>query len=127
MPSKTINTKQLEENFGSETVLIQSLKNSLINGKANDVEIIDVREKSNFTNWMIVTTATSSRHGKALSNRIEMEQKRRSNPPIGIEGHLTADWVLLDFFDVIVHIMLKETRSHYDLEKMWRMDFKRSD
>ena len=105
--------------YGNETILIDQLINDLENGKANNICKLDVRQQCNFTNWMIIATATSNRHAKALAEQLELNQKKRGNRAISVEGIPASEWILIDFFDVVVHIMLADIRERYALEKLW--------
>ncbi len=87
--------------------------------KALDVRVLDVGEKSTITEVMIIATGTSTRHVKAIADNLALEAKRQGNQPLGIEGDNGSDWVLIDLLDVVVHVMLQQTRDFYNLEKLW--------
>lgn len=93
----------------------------LENNKARQVVSLDVRGLSNVADFMIVATATSSRHAKSLADKVWEAAKAAGNVPIGMEGEVAGEWVLLDLGEVIVHVMLEEVRAHYQLEKLWNM------
>jgi len=87
--------------------------------KAVDIRVIDVRDLTSITDRMVIASGTSTRHVKALADNVELKAKQRGYLPLGIEGGQTAEWVLLDLGDVVVHVMLPETRAFYGLEKLW--------
>jgi len=87
--------------------------------KAVDVMVLDVRGKSNVTDFMVIASGTSSRHVKAMANNVVVEVKKAGIIPLGVEGESSSEWVLVDLVDVVVHIMLPETRDFYQLEKLW--------
>jgi len=87
--------------------------------KALDVRVLDVGEKSTITEVMIIATGTSTRHVRAIANNLVLEAKKQGNQPLGIEGDNGSDWVLIDLVDVVVHVMLQQTRDFYNLEKLW--------
>jgi ribosome-associated protein len=82
-------------------------------------DVLDVRELSSVTDYMVVASGTSSRHVKSLANSVLMEAKAQGARPLGVEGAGAGEWVLVDFGDVVVHVMQPATRSFYDLERLW--------
>ncbi len=87
--------------------------------KASDVALLSVGEMTSVTDWMFVASGTSNRHVKSLAENVAVEAKKRGYKPLGIEGGDTGEWVLVDFGDIIVHVMLPATRAFYDLESLW--------
>lgn len=92
---------------------------ALDDGKADDIRVIDVRELTSITDYMIVASGRSSRQVKALKERILEAAREQNVRPIGVEGETVSEWVLIDFGDVIVHAMQPDTRDFYQLEKLW--------
>lgn len=92
---------------------------SLESLKAHDITYLDVSALTQVTDLMIVATGTSTRHVAALAQHLVENAKATGMQPRGVEGGHNADWVLVDLDDVIVHIMLAETRELYDLERLW--------
>ena len=68
---------------------------------------------------MVLASGTSSRHVLALAEGVRSQVKLHQIAPISSEGELAGDWVLLDYGDVVVHLMLPDTRGFYDLEGLW--------
>lgn len=87
--------------------------------KGRDIVALDVRALTGVTDYMVFCTGNSSRQVKALASNVEVEAKQLGVKPLGTEGELAGEWVLVDFGDVIVHVMLAETRAFYDLERLW--------
>jgi ribosome-associated protein len=87
--------------------------------KGVDIRVIDVRDLTSITDRMVVASGTSTRHVKALADNVAIKAKQQGYVPLGVEGEQTAEWVLLDLGDVVVHVMLPETRAFYGLEKLW--------
>ncbi len=107
-----MNTKQI-----TELVLT-----ALDDMKAQDVRVIDVSKKSTFTEVMLIATGTSSRHVKAIADHVALVAKKQGTPPLGVEGEQGSDWVLVDLDDIVVHVMLQQTRDFYNLEKLWETE-----
>lgn len=95
------------------------VKEALEDLKAKDIISMDVRGKSDVMDTMIIASGTSRRHVKSLANNAIVEAKKANLPPIGSEGLDAGDWALVDFGDMVLHVMVEETRSFYDLEKLW--------
>jgi len=92
----------------------------LDDAKAQDVETFDLRDRNTFADFMIVASGTSSRQNKAMADRLSMKIKEQGLPaPLGVEGQQDGEWVLVDLTDVVVHLMLPQTRAFYNLEKLW--------
>ena len=92
---------------------------ALEDAKANNVRQLDVRRLTDITDWMVVASGTSTRHVLALADHVRTQVKAQGLSPIGTEGESGSDWVLLDYGDVVVHLMLPDTRGFYDLEGLW--------
>lgn len=92
----------------------------LDDAKAQNVETFDLRDRNTFADFMIVASGTSSRQNKAMAERLTMKVKQLDLPaPLGVEGQQDGEWVLVDLTDVVVHLMLPQTRAFYNLEKLW--------
>lgn len=100
---------------------IQQIHDILDDQKAEDINVIDVREQTDVTDYMIICTARSTRHAKAISDNLEEKMRELGEKAIGVEGTGQSDWILLDYADCVVHIMLEEAREFYSLEKLWNL------
>ena len=90
------------------------------NRKAEDIVVLDVRELSTVTDYFVIASGTSEPHLRAIVDEITDNLRDDHDlRPRAIDGTLHTAWVVLDFFDVIVHIMRKEVRERYDLETLW--------
>lgn len=88
--------------------------------KAKNILDIDVRNKTSVTDFMVIASATSARHVKALANIVLEAVKEQGHKPLGSEGLSNGEWALIDLGEVVVHIMQEETRQFYDLERLWQ-------
>ena len=88
--------------------------------KAEDIKIIDISEVSVLADYFIIAGGNNHSQIQALSNNVEEKLGRAGHQVKQIEGYDTANWILMDFGDVIVHIFDKENRLLYDLERIWR-------
>ena len=86
---------------------------------ARDVLVLDVQNQSDFTDYMIIATGTSSRHVAALVENIALRLKQETIPVLGIEGDRSSTWVLIDLGEVILNVMQSDAREFYALETLW--------
>ena len=98
--------------------ILQIVTDTLDDMKAEDVLVIDLEGKTSIASYMVVASGTSNRHVASISQKIE-ENLKVAGYRSTVEGEQKADWVLIDAFDVIVHIFRPEVREFYNLEKMW--------
>ncbi|MFK8067754.1 MAG: ribosome silencing factor [Gammaproteobacteria bacterium] len=102
---------------------IEKLKRIVIEAlediKAEDIQVLDVREITSIADYMIVASGKSGRQVKALAQNVVEEAKKNGVQPIGTEGEEKAEWVLVDLGDIIIHVLKPETREFYQLEKLW--------
>jgi ribosome-associated protein len=90
------------------------------NKKAENIVVLDVRKLSSVTDYFVIASGTSQPHLRAIVDEIAGKLRDEHDlRPSRTEGATGGNWVVLDFFDVIVHVMHAETRKHYDLEGLW--------
>lgn len=89
--------------------------------KAIEINTIDVRGQNPLTDLFVVASGTSSRHVKSMADKVIVKAKEQGLQPLGVEGYNQGEWVLVDLNDVILHLMLPQTRAFYNLEKLWEM------
>lgn len=88
--------------------------------KAEDIKVIDISEVSVIADYFIIAGGSNPSQIQALCDNVDEKLGRAGFPSKQIEGYDTANWVLLDFNDIIVHVFDKENRLLYDLERIWR-------
>ncbi|PCJ32333.1 MAG: ribosome silencing factor [Gammaproteobacteria bacterium] len=87
--------------------------------KATDIQVLDVMEMTDVTDYMIIATGNTTRQVKALAHSVSSQAKDAGVQPLGMEGEDIGEWALVDLGDVIVHIMTPQIRATYSLEKLW--------
>jgi ribosome-associated protein len=94
--------------------------------KALDLVLLDLKKVGSFTDCFIICSGTSAPQNQAIADEIELSLKKMHRRPNHIEGYSQAEWILLDYSDFIVHILLPKARTFYNLERLWR-DVPRTD
>ena len=87
--------------------------------KAQDIVALNVTDLTDITDFMIICSGTSSRHVHSIAKNLITKIKQHQIRPLGLEQEANGEWTLVDFADVVVHIMLPAPRELYDLEKLW--------
>jgi len=101
--------------------LQQLVVSTLEEFKALDIKVIDVSGLNPLTDRFVIASGNSTRHVKSMAQKVLEVAKTSGAQPLGIEGERGSEWVLVDLNDVIVHIMLPQTRAFYNLEKLWEV------
>ncbi|KQQ60463.1 ribosome silencing factor [Pseudomonas sp. Leaf129] len=100
--------------------IVELTKTALEDVKAQDILVIDVRDKNSITDFMVIATGTSNRQISAMREKVRELVKAKGVKPLGEEGAGDSDWVLLDLDTVVVHMMTAASRQFYDLERLWQ-------
>ncbi len=87
--------------------------------KANDVVILDVRRLTSTADFFVICSADSDTQVRAIADAVEQESENMGAPVWHTEGLHASTWVILDFVDVVVHVFHRESRSYYNLERLW--------
>jgi len=88
--------------------------------KARDLTALDISAIASFASWFLICTGDSSRQIQAISDEIEIRLKEAGVRPDHIEGYGNAEWIVMDYSDLVVHIFSKTARAYYELERLWR-------
>ena len=89
--------------------------------KADEITVLELEQGSGaFTDYFVVCSGTNPRQIQAISDEVELRLKRAGLYPNNIEGYKEAEWVLLDYFDFVVHVFSESARKYYDLERLWK-------
>ena len=87
--------------------------------KADDLVVLDLRKAAGFTDYFVICTGQNARQIKAIADAVEEALADGHVKPAHVEGYGHAEWVLLDYFDFVVHVFGAETRRFYGLERLW--------
>lgn len=100
--------------------LAQLCRDLAENRKAEDVVVLDVRKLSSVTDYFVIATGTSEPHLRAIHDEIvDRLRDEKGLRPNSVEGRTDSNWVVVDFVDVLIHVMRKDMRERYDLEGLW--------
>lgn len=101
--------------------VLETVMTCLEDSKAEEITTIDIQDKSALADYMVIASGRSNRHVSAVADHLLRELKSLGFKSIKVEGLQSADWVLVDIGDIIVHLFRPEVREFYALEKMWQM------
>lgn len=88
--------------------------------QASDIVILDVHDLIVITDFFVIASGSSNRQVKTIIEEVEKALRAKDVKPVRREGETEAQWVLLDYVDVVVHVFSQEQREYYDLERLWR-------
>lgn len=100
--------------------LLEICRKVLEEKKAGDLQVFDVSEQSSITDYLVIATATSEPHLRALRVELEKAVDAAKVRIVGMDAGQDSGWVVVDLFDVMVHLFLPDQRSHYGLERLWK-------
>jgi ribosome-associated protein len=94
--------------------------NAVSGKKAEELVALDLREIASFTDYFLICSGTSTRQVQAIADEVVEKLKEHGARPLHIEGYASAQWVLIDYGDLVVHVFEQRAREFYDLERLWR-------
>jgi ribosome-associated protein len=104
----------------ARNIPLETLLKSLEDNQAIDIAVINVREQTSVTDFMVVCSGRASRHLRAIAEHLMTDMKAAGVPPLSKHGLTEGDWALIDFGEFVVHIMQPESREFYNLEGLWQ-------
>ena len=116
--SKTVKVKK-QRSAARHDALLRLIETALDDGKAEEIAVIDLENKSTLADYMVIASGHSQRQIVALAERVLDALRGAGYRHRSVEGLQRGEWVLVDAGDVIVHLFRPEQRAHYNLEKMW--------
>lgn len=87
--------------------------------KAKDIRLIKIEGISSLRDYFVVASASNTTQVKAIADEVEDEMTKLGLEPNRVEGRQSAQWILMDYYDVMVHVFLDEARNFYNLERLW--------
>jgi ribosome-associated protein len=102
----------------------QLVSKALDDAKGEDIQVLDVRKLADFADYLVIASGTSSRHVSSMADKVIDKMREAGVRPLGVEGQDGGEWVLIDFGDVVAHVMRPQTRELYALEKLWGSDLR---
>tara|TARA_B100000925_G_scaffold282313_1_gene255036 strand:+ start:4774 stop:5133 length:360 start_codon:yes stop_codon:yes gene_type:complete len=111
----------MPEGVKEKNVLTKQIVNTIEDAKGKEIVTLDLRNiETSICDFFIVCTGTSNTHVKSIEDKIKkMISKKLGEKPINVEGSLTAEWILMDYYNVVIHIFQKQTREFYKIEDFW--------
>ncbi len=98
---------------------VQCAVDAALGKKALDLAVLDLRKSDAFTDFFVIATGANQRQVHAIADGVEMALKAEGMRPSNVEGSKRAEWVLLDYFDFVVHVFSPTARAFYGLERLW--------
>ena len=114
--------RQLPDRSKAIDALLTLVRRSLEDDKAEDVVVIDLKDKSAFADYMVIASGRSNRQVVAIADHLAEKLKQAGHGNVPVEGKQGGDWVLVDAGDVVVHVFRPEPRAFYALERMWALE-----
>ena len=99
---------------------LQIIVNALEDKKAEEIQLIDISEVSTIADYFVITNGANMSQIQALADHVQEKLAMNGIHPRSVEGYNAANWILMDYNDILVHVFDKESRGFYDLERMWR-------
>ena len=99
--------------------VVQQIAQAIYDKKGTNIIAIDVRGISSITDYVIIADGNVDRHVIALSNEVQDWMRKEGEKPVHTEGQQTGDWIVIDYFQVVIHLLLPEMRQKYQLERLW--------
>ncbi len=115
MPKK----KQIKPNPSGSQLHALRISELMLDKKALDIKIIDVRNITTLTDFFVLCTSESEPQSRAIADHVNVTMKKEGNASWHTEGYQYLDWVLVDFVNIVVHIFSKKAREYYEFERLW--------
>jgi len=109
----------LEETNIAGPEIVAVAQRIAIEERALDVRGLDIRKLTDVTDYLVISSGTSSRHTANIAEKIKVELKSKGEAPVRVSSKGAPDWIILDYGDVVVHVFYEATRQYYQLDQLW--------
>ena len=104
----------------NQNEMIKTIVKALDSKRAEDIQVLEIRDLTVIADYFIIANGTSTTQTKALADEVEFKLNEQGVTPERVEGYQGTNWIILDYGDIVVHVFYKETRSFYNLERLWK-------
>ncbi len=111
--------KERIEKYLTQQEKIETIVKALDSKKGDDIQVLKIKDLTIISDYFVIANGNSSTQTKALADEVEFRMKEKGIMPDRTEGYQSSNWIILDYDDIIVHVFYKETRSYYNLERLW--------
>ena len=111
--------KQKKTNHEGSVLYAQRISEFMLEKKALDIKVIDVRKITTLTDFFVICTSESQPQTRAITDHINEQLQKDGIKAWHIEGYEYLDWVLMDYINIVVHVFSRESRDYYELERLW--------
>ena len=111
--------KKIKPDSSDSQIHAQRISELMLDKKALDIKIIDVRDITTLTDFFVICTSESEPQSRAIADHVNLTMKTEGHASWHTEGYQYLDWVLVDFVNIVVHIFSKTTREYYEFERLW--------
>ena len=119
-PQPSVRSKSPDPEPDSLDARVMDALHAASEKKAIDPVVLDLREIASFTDYFVIVSGANERQVQAISDEIYEQLKKVGHAAARVEGYKTAEWILLDYGDFVVHVFEQKARKFYDLERLWR-------
>lgn len=103
----------------SQNEKLKSIIKAMDSKMAEDIQLIGIKDLTIVADYFVIANGMSNTQTKAIADEVEFKLKQIGVEPIRVEGDPGSTWIILDYGDVVVHVFYKDTRSYYNLERLW--------
>lgn len=100
--------------------LVQTIATAIDDKKGVDIKVLDLRGITEIADYFVLATGNNTAHIRSISDNVEEKIEEKGLSHLRKQGHDEANWIIIDYGDIVVHLFKPETREYYDLEKFWR-------